>query len=86
MVKISARDRQAQQLQVQEQLILMIDQVLEVSHEQRHQRFPFGNEHRRNQATQVVVGAESKPAIDVGGVFTNAVKRLLRRAGVIDLA
>lgn len=56
LVEVPGCYRESQQLEVEEELVLVIDEVFEVSQQDRHHRFALANKDRRNKPRKLIIG------------------------------
>src|ERR1700683_5387887 len=83
-VEVSRTRTDAKQLQVKEQLIFVVGQVFEISHQECQQGLTLRNKYGPDPAAQVRLRAMPEALCDVPRVHLNSFPRLIRCAEMVN--
>lgn len=83
VVEVARAHREAEHLQVEQKLALVIDEVLQVPQQERQHRFPTGDKDGRYLPGKIGVREQRETFLDVGHVFAHPQARLFDAAAVI---
>jgi len=83
-IEVPCRDRYVEHLEIQEELVLVIDEVLQVSEEERQDRLSFGDKDGRHLVRKLLVPENRESFFDVGEVGGYPLAGLLGIAAMVD--
>jgi len=83
-VEVPCRDRYVEHLEIQEELVLVIEEVLQVSEEERQDRLSFGDKDGRHLVRKLLVPENRESFFDVGEVGGYPLAGLLGIAAMVD--
>src|SRR5712691_1553542 len=83
-VEVPCRDRYVEHLEIQEELVLVIDEMLQVSEEKGQDRLSFGDKDGRHLVRKLLVPENRESFFDVGEVGGYPLAGLLGIAAMVD--
>ena len=83
MVKVAARDADAEQLEIKKELVFVIDEMLDVSEQNGQSRLAFRNEDCRQEPCKISIRDNLEAFPDMLRIIAQALARLFDPATMI---